>query len=526
MMAGTEVVTAHNQEADNSNKRHNKTKMIKASTYILATIGVLLFSNSMVGQSYVEVLRYSQKFPQSTARSAALGNAMGALGGDAGAIAINPAGLGVYRTSELMGTFSFNSTATTGNFLSNNQKDMKANLNISNLGFVIGKVRKQNGVAKTNGWVSVNFSLLFNRSNTFHQNIAVQGVNTKNSITDSYAQDGQVLPNQLPVSSYGYLGYYAYLTDSISSMPGKYISIASKYLNNAPYALFQQDLITTRGAANDISTSLGANYSNKLYLGATINLSTVGFHSERTFTEVNNTPASQAIYQKSTLTENVNTTGLGFGFTLGVLGKPTEWLRVGASVSLPTFYRLNDVYNVGVVGFAYGNVYRQDSFPDYEFSYNISTPIKATGSIAILAGKNGLISADLEYIDYTTGRFSRSFDGSRFRNNEIQTVLQPGYNVRFGGEYRIEQFYLRGGFASYSSPYKKEFVNNINTGTQIISFGGGYKETDGFFLDLGLQIANSQSIYTPYTLTGANFAPSATLTTNRVNFLITIGTKI
>jgi hypothetical protein len=55
-----------------------------------------------MAQSPEDVLRYSY-FPQNgSARNAAIGGAMGSLGGDINAMYVNPAGLGMYKTREFV----------------------------------------------------------------------------------------------------------------------------------------------------------------------------------------------------------------------------------------------------------------------------------------------------------------------------------------------------------------------------------------------------------------------------------------
>ena len=54
-------------------------------------------------QNEMQALRYSQYNPFGTARYAAQGGAIGALGSDLSSVFVNPAGLGFYRSSE----FSF-----------------------------------------------------------------------------------------------------------------------------------------------------------------------------------------------------------------------------------------------------------------------------------------------------------------------------------------------------------------------------------------------------------------------------------
>lgn len=54
------------------------------------------------GQGEIDAYRFSKNELSGTARSQAMGGAFGALGGDATGVAINPAGIGVYRSSEII----------------------------------------------------------------------------------------------------------------------------------------------------------------------------------------------------------------------------------------------------------------------------------------------------------------------------------------------------------------------------------------------------------------------------------------
>lgn len=68
---------------------------------------MLLFSAGMYAQGEVEALKFSRHDLYGTARSMAMGGAFGALGGDITGVSINPAGIAVYRSSEVVGTFAF-----------------------------------------------------------------------------------------------------------------------------------------------------------------------------------------------------------------------------------------------------------------------------------------------------------------------------------------------------------------------------------------------------------------------------------
>lgn len=65
---------------------------------------MLILSLPLSAQGEVDALRFSREDLYGTARSMAMGGAFGALGGDLTGVNINPAGIAVYRSSEVVGT--------------------------------------------------------------------------------------------------------------------------------------------------------------------------------------------------------------------------------------------------------------------------------------------------------------------------------------------------------------------------------------------------------------------------------------
>ena len=72
---------------------------------VLACCGGTAFA-----QSEMDAFRYAQTELNGTARHMAMGGAFGALGGDISVMNANPAGLAVYRSSEVVTTLSLSST--------------------------------------------------------------------------------------------------------------------------------------------------------------------------------------------------------------------------------------------------------------------------------------------------------------------------------------------------------------------------------------------------------------------------------
>src|SRR5881628_820680 len=103
----------------------------------LSFAAVLGFFASM-SQLPEDVLRYSY-FPQrGTARNMAIGGAMGSLGGDLNALYVNPAGLALYKTKEVVLTPGFMFNINKANFRGTDTKSNKSTFDLGTTGMVIG----------------------------------------------------------------------------------------------------------------------------------------------------------------------------------------------------------------------------------------------------------------------------------------------------------------------------------------------------------------------------------------------------
>ena len=99
---------------------------------------------SLKAQNETQALRYSQYNPFGTARYAAQGGAIGALGGDFSSVLTNPAGLGFYRSSEISFSPSFYWVNTNSRFMNSSTDDSQMKFNVGSLGMVSAKTRDRN----------------------------------------------------------------------------------------------------------------------------------------------------------------------------------------------------------------------------------------------------------------------------------------------------------------------------------------------------------------------------------------------
>jgi long-subunit fatty acid transport protein len=289
------------------------------------------------------------------------------------------------------------------------------------------------------------------------------------------------------------------------------------------YGELQQKSIVTSGGIGEYVISFGANYSNKLYLGATLGIQKLTYSETNTFVE-SDTKGDIPNLNTFTFTENYNTHGTGYNFKVGAIYKPIDMLRIGLAVHFPTYYTLSSDFSTDLnVNFKH-----VDGFPDNTSAssplninhYNITTPWRLIGSLAYQFGKIGLLSVDMERVDYSTMRFNSSIENND-ANDAIQKYYKAVLNMKVGGEIRLGEIALRAGYSSYGNPYVKGYGND-NVSNSNISAGIGFR-ANKFFCDLAYVMALQKMNYILYESNA--LASQAALTNMSSQIMATIGFK-
>ena len=148
---------------------------------IFIVLGLFLNGfNNLNAQNEVDALRYSQTYITGTAKSVSMAGALGAVGGDFSALSINPAGIGLYRSSALSFSPTMYTNSTQSEFLGNSFTDDVVNLKIGNFGVVLN-----NSKGRESGWISTSFGFGYNQVANFNQDIIMKGINNNNSYQSS-----------------------------------------------------------------------------------------------------------------------------------------------------------------------------------------------------------------------------------------------------------------------------------------------------------------------------------------------------
>jgi hypothetical protein len=480
------------------------------SINILTGLALLCLAGKVSAQNEVDALRYSRLDFGGTARTQSIGGAQTALGADAGNLSGNPAGLGLYRRSE----FSFSPGISFGNTSSAvgglSSVDQRQNLNLGGFGLIFAN-RKSDGTE--GNWRGGAFGIGFTRQNHFQNKFNYNRLTgeTEATILESIAESAtrNGLSSGTNVSSLDDLAYDAALIDYD-------VDLDDYYAVERKGQIRQTEDVVSKGAQNQWDFSYGASYRDVLYLGGSLGFSTLRYNQQRTYGEVENDATTP--FGDLTVRDEFTTTGNGINARLGFIVKPVDYIRFGASFQSPTWFSMRDEYMTSLQT-RNGTDFSGDTDPG-EYEYRLTTPMRASGGVAIIAGKYGFFTGDVEYVDYTRARLRDDADNAVFQgsNNDISTLYGSAVNVRLGAEGRFDIFRVRGGFALYGDPYENRTYDRKKT---YLTAGVGIKQANYFF-DLALVNTAYNSIYSPYVLN--DLSQPVVITKNRYNnLLFTLG---
>ena len=136
--------------------------------------------------------------------------------------------------------------------------------------------------------------------------------------------------------------------------------------------------------------------------------------------------------------------------------------------------------------------------------------------------KNGFISVDVDFINYTTA-FIQSADFDSYRDNqEIKNIYKSlAVNYRFGLEGRYDNFYIRAGYNYLTDPNRIKGITDNSLAKKSLGFGYLAKNLS---IDLTYSILNSKSNITPYPIFSDQ--PFAEFSTKNKEISITLGVRI
>ena len=476
--------------------------------YRYTIIALFLGMQILSAQNEVDILRFSQNFNMGTARSVGMGGAVGALGGDITSLSVNPAGLGIYRSSELTITPSFNWNVTSSDFLNETNVDRQRSFNLANFGYV-----SFNDLNHESGWISTSFAFGYNNLNNYNQKIFMAGINNLNSFLDDFND----IPDDTESGDYLFYKDLAF-QDSLLVFDNSTQKYSTDFKIDG-YGQVQERLLTSSGSTGEYAFSFGANYNHRFYFGSTLGVQRVNY--DRSFVHTEADPDNKIGYvDKFIFNEDQSTRGFGFNLKLGAIVRPLDFLKVGAAFHVPTMYFLKDRFTTDLTAYYDDYSPKTASSPLGENNYRIISPYKIVVSASGTIGKVALLSVDYEFIDYSSAKIESEKDRFTDANDAVKVLYKSASNIKAGGEVRFSSIYLRGGYAFYGSPYA--LVDPAaNESHNVFSGGIGYRGSFTF-VDLSLSRNSFEQAYYMYKSQVANGAVN---TSDANHLLLTVGFK-
>jgi hypothetical protein len=417
-------------------------------------VSALFFMNTAFAQQEAyDAFSFSQPYYFSTARSAAMGGASGALRSDMGAIAVNPAAIVTYKTNEFIFTPEFYRVQSTTNYHDLLNSMYKNDVNNNNAGFVFSIQPKYSSTR-------YNFGFAYNKLNAFNANEIIQGVSVP--IEGSYWHE---------IADVAKSGADGREKKVVNAYQKKSSSVTGKYLFNEDGSLpvsgqvKQRDKYSTTGHMGEYALSFGANVSEKVYLGASVILR----DTRKSFiSEFHEESESDSVYRYN-YNRMCNVSGLGFGGKVGILVLPVPAFSIGLSVQIPTFYSLirRSEGRISIPSNAASASQNKDATPydkHAEISYNLTTPLQLTVSLGYTFQNVAQVTLDYDATPYGMAKYSNA-EGDALvldSNNELLKESRFGSSLRLGSEFYVWQGWIArvgGGYLTGAGTQIKAIYN-------------------------------------------------------------------
>lgn len=550
------------------------------SKIAIAAWAVALIPSVSAAQSAVDAYKLSQTDLRGTARFMSMAGAFGALGGDLSTLTQNPAGIGVYRSSEVGVTLDIGfqkegfktpgfSKNTTGTFAA-----------CDNFGYV-GSTATGSELMPYFSWgASYQRAASFNR--TYEGYFPTIGTSMSNHIADFTSANDDT----------GFLGYtnrellgtdnYDPFIDSdvpwLSALAYNTYMINPTFPGSLDYrGLFDSQSrgdasmrVSERGYVDQYSINFGGNFVNMVYWGLGVGITDISYDIDASYDEeisnavIPNVDADGLARGDAywRMNNHQSVSGNGVNVKFGVIVKPINEFRLGFAIHTPTWYNLR-YHTYADVVYEYngteisGVPYSYTGGPDNNaYSYTgdgywdakLSTPWRMIVSAAGVIGGRGIISLDYEYEAYKAMRVGDDYGNFDDVTSDIEQYYNGTSTLRLGAEFRVTpSFSLRAGYSYKTSPTQTsaydgdDYIYTAGTNpsyvfdntTQHITCGIGYRYR-GFYVDMAYVHKYRQGKWSAFSgannptdngMWGWSAAPTAELTTHDNHLVMSVGYK-
>jgi len=484
--------------------------------YIILAATLVAGVAALQAQSAIDLYNLSGSQLRGTARYMSMAGAFGALGGDISVLNQNPAGIGVYRSSDIAATLDIDAQRTTmmgtgASDLTNKQTRTSCN----NLGYV-GAIRLGSSVMPYFQWGAT-----YSRVHSFERFYSGY-FPTINTSWSNYVADFSNGYSEAELQNYSkgadWLSVLAYnswivnpntdkndfiqdVLDNPNLTPEqKEEQIADIEANEPNYkGLYTKGIssgdayteVNEQGYIDEYSLNFGGNISDILYWGVGLGIRDLSYTRFAYYNEHINdawVPVGEdeeyTYFGYGTAKWGINSyqhiSGSGFNLKIGLMLKPINELRFGVAVHTPTWYNLETQQSADI-NFGLGQLeadgyYTFDNSPggpdegnqytttpDDYLERSIKTPWRVMASAAGVIGGRFIISADYVHEVYTDMGITGEAGNPEVEDiaNDVKQYFKNTNELRIGAEMRVTPaFSIRAGYGFKTSSSQSEAYNN------------------------------------------------------------------
>lgn len=430
--------------------------MIKRIIYSL----LLLIPTIATAQNFYNFAGINERGLIGTARFVGMGGSMGALGADISVMGVNPAGIALYRGSDCAFTASAEMNNNISTYEKSNVESVYAGARFDNFGLVLANKIDMSDVE------FVNIGIAYRANNHFNRNFDMYGA--ANGFSQQYIIDGLYQRNPFDTGNVTYSMYenlsYDWLTllasdGGLVDETGNLITDSNGELLYPPTHLGYYS--EERGRVDVFDVNFSTNIKDRVYLGATLSLSSVNYSRYSYYNE------DDEIGEIYAIKNNLKISGTGFDLKVGAIVRPFEYLplKIGVAFHTPVWYRLLDSSNasiIGIDGMEYRTIDEERYYDNLNVKYEYRSPWRANASLSYTFGTVLAVNAEYEFTDYRSSGYTGRMDIGKYQNMDIDNFLRQQHTARIGAELNLNSFALRAGYSYSTAMFDSKGYKNLD----------------------------------------------------------------
>lgn len=440
--------------------------------FLLAALG-LMAAPALAQETYQDA-KLAENSLNGTARYVGMGGAMEALGADISTIGSNPAGVGLFRKSQVSVSVSVVAQTDAENYTqssySNTRIDFqgkKSHVSFDQIGIVWSPSHGRSSY--------VNLAFNFHKSADFGQ------------ILNAAAQLGGASQSKITAAKYA-----SKINDIVwTGVDANYERLMTTHNDNNQHTMDYYDGKEflfgqyQKGYIGEYDFNISGSINNRVWLGLTVGIHDVRYRSNSMYSEVLE-PSSDFTDAGSDAWEDLRIDGTGFDIKAGVIFRPVadSPFRIGAYVNTPVYYDLSmkGIADLRLFENSADNSVEGNCSNASTYDFRLNTPWKLGASLGHTIGNFLALGATYEYAwydhmdnrvknagyyDYYGDYYETSSSDTRMNEN-TRYSLKGVSTVKLGVEYKpVSMLAIRLGYNYVSPMYNSEGYRN-----QMISSPG------------------------------------------------------